>query len=110
LNQKATILFKRITAALLVVLFLFIHVVKVTHHHDPTQQVSKTIIKVAKIFSSSNCAICDYHLAKDGDQNYQVPVIQSPQIFLSSSYFFYNTPAVTSIGSTSSGRGPPVIS
>jgi hypothetical protein len=95
---------------LFLALFLFIHIVKVSHYHDQTHAISKEMSKGQHVSSSYlDCSICDYQVAKD---SYHFTDFPSEQKAFHGfpSFSFYNTPFVTSIGSSSSGRGPPFLS
>lgn len=109
LKRSNTILTKQPIAGLLLALFLFIHVVKLTHHHDSKQTVSKAVTTVSKVVSiSPDCAVCDYHFIKDSDNETATIHIQPPVISLPS-YAAFLSQRTTSIGLHSSDRGPPSL-
>jgi hypothetical protein len=108
-NKKRAIVFPRLIAGFFLALFLFIHAVKTTHHHEPVQSYSKAISGSEKFSAEKNCSICDYQVTKDSYHFHEFPSVATAE--KSGSYdSFYNTPFITSIGSVSSGRGPPTIS
>lgn len=102
--------YKQATALFFLSLFVCIHVVKLAHHHDSLQAVPIENTQEASISSPSfNCDVCDYQIAKDTHNFIEFPALLKTEGKISD-YSFYNTPFVTSIGSTSSGRGPPALS
>jgi len=108
--KRKAIFIQRLIAGLFLALFLFIHVVKISHHHHQAQSISKEISKGLQASSSySDCSICDYQVAKDSYHFNDFPSLQKTSKHFSS-YSFYHSPFLTSIGSTSSGRGPPSFS
>lgn len=86
--------------------FLFIHVAKAIHKHERPGITFSFQLKVQK---SSDCPICDYHIAKDGD----LPVVLfSPaQNMLPGCYQIipYQSQLISSIGLSYADRGPPVL-
>ncbi|TDH18400.1 hypothetical protein EXU57_23335 [Segetibacter sp. 3557_3] len=108
MKSKNNILRSQLIAGFLLVMFCFVHVVKTAHRHEPLKSIAKTS-QNNKIFGAPACAICDYELVKAFDQSVHYGLAPAlPQ--LSPGYSDYNAPLVTSIGATSSGRGPPSIS
>ncbi len=107
-NKRKPIVLQRLSAGVFLAFFLFVHVVKAAHQHDGVQTINKELSGHAQVSSSTDCSICDYHLTKDSYHfNEALQVKATEPVFIS--YSFYNTPFVTSIGSTSSGRGPPAL-
>jgi hypothetical protein len=103
-NKKATIQ-RQLIAGCLLVVFLFITGARLFHSHE-TKPATRYSFGVAHVEETSDCAICDYHLAKDA--YHLTGFLQVKKAGpLVSSHCSYNTPFVTSIGSASSGRGPP---
>lgn len=99
------ILLKKITAVLLIALFVFIYAEKVFHTHDKTVPF---VAKGAATFSLNNnaCPICDFQLAANTD----LPLLQG----IEAPFFFFNTAHCiivislhSSLVKSFSGRGPP---
>lgn len=105
-KQQATIP-KQLISGFLLLVFLLITSVKLLHSHH-TLSLSLPGIGTEHVEKSSDCPVCDYHLAKDTDHFHAFPDQLHVDI-LRYSYSFYPTPFVTSIGTTSSGRGPPSL-
>jgi hypothetical protein len=101
--------FNSLTAGFFLALFLFIHGAIASHQHDSVKSVCKRMVAATEVSQESDCSICDYHFSKDGYHFNNFPQVQKIQEALYA-YSFYNTPFITSIGSTSSGRGPPAFS
>jgi hypothetical protein len=105
-KNRATIKQQLISGCLLVV-FLLITSIKFFHSHE-SSAAENYPYAIAQLEKLSECSICDYQLTKDSDLTTEL--LQVNKIIPSvSSYSFYNTTFVTSIGSTSSGRGPPAL-
>lgn len=106
MNKSVTIK-QQLIAACLLLAFLFITGVKLFHSHETITVASKSS-GIEKVLKATDCPICDYQLAKDTHHFDSFPLIEKMELRLSS-YSLYNTPFVTSIGATSSGRGPPAL-
>ncbi|HEX2536512.1 MAG TPA: hypothetical protein VHK69_22370 [Chitinophagaceae bacterium] len=104
MNRKRTIQ-KRLTAMLLVVLFLFIHVGKVLHRHE-TGARSHAYPAAAQWEKGGDCAVCDYHFTKDADLALSLPPLPAPQ-YSSTFLIHYQKASVASIGLPYADRGPP---
>jgi hypothetical protein len=104
-KRNYTIL-QKLLAFLLLMVFLFIHVAKAVHRHEPTTTGFSFELKVQK---SSDCAICDYHLAKDADLH--TATIEPTQNVLSAycNMVAYQSRLTSSIGLSYSDRGPPAL-
>jgi hypothetical protein len=102
-NSKNTIA-RKAGALLLLLLFLFVHGVKLGHTHDGGR--NRADAGTTHIQKTVDCSICDYHIAKDGDNpstSFDPPLNEAPQLF-----FLAPCPApFTSIGLAHSDRGPP---
>lgn len=109
MNKKRTILLQQIFAGFFLALFLFIHIVKFTHTHTTAHPAEKGYSTISKASNSGNCSICDYQVAKDAHHFHDFYVVTGPVKKLCT-YASYHTPFVTSVGATSSGRGPPSFS
>jgi hypothetical protein len=108
-NKKGVIFLQRLTAGFFLALFLFVHVAKAMHQHDAVPSFSKAISGAAEVSGEKDCSVCDYQLAEDSFHFNEFP--QAKEIKQTQPlYSFYNTPVFTSIGSSSSGRGPPSFS
>jgi len=105
-NKNATIK-RQLIAACLLLVFLFITGVKLFHSHEAIS-IADTSSGLEQVEKATDCSICDYQLAKDMHHFDSFPLIKKIE-FSPSSYSLHNTPFVTSIGSTSSGRGPPAL-
>lgn len=96
---------KRITASLLIVLFVFIHVVKAYHNHDAavthTHSSSNEFMKV-----KADCDICKYHFVQDGALLFCQPIVVPPSPLMNV-YFTLSTRVSTSVGLLSANKGPP---
>jgi hypothetical protein len=102
-------LLQKLTAGFFLALLLFVYAAKATHQHQPVPSFSKGISDCAEVSQSSECSICAYQLTQDSFHfNGFYEVIKPEQT--RSFYSYYNTPFLTSIGSASSGRGPPAFS
>jgi len=107
LQKNTTIFVKRVTALFLIALFIFIHAVQIHHHHDNILSIDAAN-SGQDIVKSIGCDICKYHFVKEGALPIvyqQIEILRSldkPLIALSIS-------PVTSIGLSSSGRGPPSV-
>lgn len=55
---------KQLFAALLLVVFLFIHVVKIMHTHDRKCTVDVSCV-TTEVLKSTDCPICDFHFCKE---------------------------------------------
>ena len=99
---------QKISAAVLLALFIFIHVVKTFHTHEySTALLSKPTGKNACVLKTNfSCPICDFQLAKDGDTHISVLQIVCPVSFISS-YYHYELPQSISFSIVFSVRGPP---
>jgi hypothetical protein len=107
-NRTTAILLRKMTAGIFLALFLFVHGAKSMHGHHVTQPISKQINGSLEVFQESDCSVCDYQLSKDSYPSIEFEQLKNNESLLSL-YASYNTPFVTSIGSTSSGRGPPAL-
>ncbi len=109
MNKRKAILLQRLAAGFFLALFLFIHVAKAAHQHESVPSFAKYVAGSIKVSQTSDCSICEYQLTKDSFHFHEFPQVNVIKQILSS-YSFYHTSFVTSIGSTSSGRGPPAFS
>ncbi|MEO6136020.1 MAG: hypothetical protein ABIP35_12755 [Ginsengibacter sp.] len=96
---------KRITASLLIGLFVFIHVVKAYHNHEAvvthTHSSSNEFMKV-----KADCDICKYHFVQNGALLFCQPIVASPSS-LGNVYFTSSARISTSVGLLSANKGPP---
>ena len=108
-NKKRTILLQQIFAGFFLALFLFVHIIKFTHTHTIVPAAEKGYSKSNKASGSGNCSICDYQVAKDVHHfhDFYFVTVPAKRLF---TYASHHTPFVTSVGATSSGRGPPSFS
>ncbi len=102
------ILLQQLTAGFFLALFVFIHVVKLTHHHHSTQPVAKANEFEKQIRISTDCSVCDYYFVKDSHNQTNSLQIEAPHP-TSPSYADFFSPRITSIGLHSSDRGPPSL-
>jgi hypothetical protein len=105
-HASSHIIYRKITAGLILALFLFIHAEKVFHkHQQETVPAHPKAIAVAMV--NANCPICDFQVSKDSE----LPVLTGITIasicwqkkYANSSAFYHYLPS-TQI----SNRGPPV--
>jgi hypothetical protein len=107
-NGRSTILKGKLAALFLLVVFLFIYVVKVFHHHEHTGTAQLFNKEAQQIVKSNHCSICDYHLAKDSPG--EIPILDLTLPQQQSFYFdFYQSRTTSSIGLNFSDRGPPAL-
>ena len=102
----SNIVYRRISASLLLALLIFIYVEKVFHTH--TNIVNSKAIAVTTISNNAGCDICDFTIAKDAE----IPVSEdldytsSP---LSKNYIPVSSSACDESSHFISGRGPPSL-
>lgn len=112
--QKSSLLFRKITAAFLLLVILFITAVKVLHTH------SSEITTVAKAKATTHaeftncgkalfaCDVCEYQLAKDAAADFSLPVVESKNSPLLLNTFFIAATHCAAIVFFER-RGPPVF-
>ena len=95
---------KKISAAFLLCLFLFIHIEKACHHHKQNSDTTRSGTVVRD--GAGTCEICDFQAARDADLPIilmtSVPVkeVTAPLVVLSTHFISATIPDIT-------GRGPP---
>jgi hypothetical protein len=107
MERRSNIL-KHVTALVLLSLFLALHIGKALHHHAPVHPIGKLSAEAQQISSSSDCPICDFHIAKDSIvaiEPLEIPVMHEPMHHQIS----YVSKKMASIGLCYSDRGPPSI-
>jgi hypothetical protein len=105
-NKKA-IIQKQLTAFFLLVVFLFIHAVKVLHAHERNTSTCQEW-SVSKVVEKGHCSICDYHFTKDAHNDFIIIELFHKQ--LPTLYFIsYQSRKTSSIGLNYADRGPPAI-
>jgi hypothetical protein len=104
LQLYSNIIFKRITALLVMGLIVFIYTVKVFHthsHHSHHSDCNEVTVK-------SICATCNYHFIKDADEYTSFTILKVP-----ASYHVFDVNDIYNILFTTSEttllRGPPTI-
>ena len=117
MNLKGTILYKQLTAVLLLLVLFAVTVIQLSHSHASVSSSAtqkKTIVKKSGLpgyynaAAESRCFICEYQLTRDADNNYEVFNIQSPfqyPVSIAELYSFIY-PGTYSFIET---RGPPSI-
>ena len=96
---------KRLMASLLIILFVFIHVVKAYHSHETAATLSHSSsneFTKAKV----DCAICKYHFVQDGALLFCQPIVATPAPLIAV-YFNFSARLTTSVGLLSANKGPP---
>lgn len=98
---------KRLAALFMLLLFLFIHGLKLfhTHEHEYPQDPG---VKKELVSKSKHCDICDYHFAKDTIKRNNLFVFFKAQD-LPVYFNLYQSRSIRSIGLSYSDRGPPVL-
>ena len=109
LNKRITILLQQVLAGFFLALFFFVHVVKVTHHHNLPAPAVKGISHGEKATASADCSVCAYQLAKDSCYLHSFPLLLTVKEH-AVKYPLLDKLFVTSIGSGATGRGPPLFS
>ena len=99
---------KKISTAILLVLFTSIHAVKAFHTHNFPAVQSALSKNIPSVHTSFSCAICDFQLAKDGDAEVATINISAPVNFIIS-FYNYSLPKLSNFSVTTSVRGPPVV-
>ncbi|MEP6684399.1 MAG: hypothetical protein ABJA35_14115 [Parafilimonas sp.] len=100
---------RKLSAACLLVLFIFIHAIKAFHTHDfSAVQYHNTNKSSATVKAGFYCAICDFQLAKDSDTETSVIHISTPVHFNATCYG-YILPTVKTFSFVFSVRGPPAV-
>src|SRR5690349_13890890 len=99
--------FKKISASILLVLFIFIHAAKAFHTHDFSLDQS-ALNKHTTVHTSFFCAICNFQIAKDSDAEVAMINISAPLKFIIS-FYNYTLPELSNFFVTTSVRGPPVV-
>lgn len=98
---------KRLAALFMLLLFLFIHGLKLFHTHDHEYSLDHGA-KKELVSKSRHCDICDYHFSKDTiKQNnlFVFVLVQELPVYFN----FYQSKSIRSIGLSYSDRGPPVL-
>ena len=106
MKKRKIIWLPKLLAGCLLALFLFIQVVKALHHHDIKQTFAKEIPSGKHVEAKTECAICDYYFAKDANAKTASIQLESP-VILSPFYTDCLSKKLTSIGLSSTDRGPP---
>ena len=107
MRTSSHIIRKKITAALLLALFVLIYAEKVLHTHDRAPIITEQK-GVSVSANNLNCAICDFAIAKDAALpapaviNLPVEIVFTKHIVSSSSCYFLSV-------ACSSDRGPPAV-
>ncbi len=113
-HLKRTILYKQVTAVLLLLVLFSVTVIQLSHSHTAVSAATQKKIVVKKsglpgyytTAAESRCFICEYQLTKDADINHAVFNIHSPfqyPVSIAELYSFIY-PGICSFIET---RGPP---
>lgn len=103
-NSKKTIQ-QQLLAVCLLTVFLFITMIKLVHSHE-SLSFSKFSSYLEQGEKSTDCSICDFHLAKDAEIPNLGFVPEKTEISNDSPVFYQNR-KTSSIGLNYSDRGPP---
>ncbi|MCP9751990.1 hypothetical protein [Ferruginibacter sp. HRS2-29] len=103
--NKTHILIRQSAAALFLLLFIAVQVIKSSHTHE--YLVKKDVGHYSISTVTHPCPICDFDFAKDKDFACQSFDIVPPPVVITG-IFQHPQMLITSIGTTSAGRGPPV--
>jgi hypothetical protein len=105
LNTSRAIQARQFAAALLLLVFVFIHLGKALHIHRHSVQQYRT--EAAQEFKVANdCAVCDFHFSKDGDP-VPVAITFAAPVGFSNFTCCYQSFNTASIGLVYADRGPP---
>jgi hypothetical protein len=101
---------QRPSAALLLLVLVFISAVKTFHTHNFSYaaQIEKSKNNTPVVHENYYCAICDFQLAKDSDAEVATINISAPVNFIVS-FYNYSLPELSNFSVTTSVRGPPVV-
>jgi hypothetical protein len=105
MKRKRTII-RCLTALLLLVVFLAVHIGKALHTHNVVIATEKVSTEAKHTIAAPDCSICDYHLAKDSAIDFSivaVATVQEPVLHIMS----YQSRHTASIGLSYADRGPP---
>lgn len=109
LKVKTTIRTKQTIAALLLILFVFIHVVKLFHHHlGIASSNNDSLVSKVTVRPVLHCAVCDYHFIHDADHATAFAVLGLRIIYLPV-FASHLVQPTTSIGLSAADRGPPAL-
>ena len=108
MNKRRTIWLQKLFAGSFLALFLFIHVAKAVHHHDIKRSTSTEIASEKQLTAKTACDICDYFFAKDSDAE-TTSIQLEPPVILSPLFTDFISEKLTSVGLSSSDRGPPSL-
>jgi hypothetical protein len=98
---------KQLAALFMLLVFLFIHGLKLFHTHDQEYSQDHKFQK-EQVSKVNHCDVCDYHFAKDTlTQN--SPIVFSEAQGLPDYFNFYQSRSIRSIGLGYSDRGPPSL-
>ena len=107
MGRNRTIL-QYVTALLLLVVFLAVHVGKALHTHNAVETAINISIETKHTINSPDCSTCDYQLTKDSDLDFYtitVSIEQEPILHI----ITYQSRHTASIGLCYADRGPPSI-
>jgi hypothetical protein len=97
---------KRLATIGLMGLFLFVHFLKLSHHHTGSEQDSGCVTS-QDIIKAAACGVCDYHFTKDSECTLPV-ALPAPRVPFKGYTFSFTSQIPSSIGLLFSDRGPPV--
>lgn len=113
--MTAAPLYKKITAALLLLVMLLTQFVQVTHSHNskaaiaaPLKKATEIAAQCAAAAADVNCFLCDYQLAKDADFSLLVTTIKAAE-YKSSYAAVFNNSITTNFTPAAGNRGPPSV-
>lgn len=112
---KRTILYKQVTAVLLLLILSLVTVIQLSHSHTSvTATQKKTAVKKSSLpgyytaAAESRCFICEYQLTRDADINHAVFNIDTPVQYSVATAPLYSF-TYSGICSFIDTRGPPAI-
>lgn len=111
---------RHVAAVILAGVWIFLHMVKMLHHHHvPAQSTNGDLYSPAAVqaidfvshssgFSTADCTICDYHLTRNADHTIAEYTIQHPSLI---DTFFpdYYSSLVFAYSRSVNSRGPPSV-
>lgn len=113
--MTAAPLYKKITAALLLLVMLLTSFVQVTHSHNSKKVVAASIKKTAETHeqltaagTEVNCFACDYQLVKDADFYAAIDTALCTNYTINYAVIFTSC-SITNFTPAAGNRGPPAL-
>ena len=108
LKKNKTILLKQLVAFFMALLFISVHAVKLHHTHNIVQSLSKLSASNAVVSADTDCAVCNYHFAKNGSLPFQQFCIAA-SLTPEADRLTYSAVIIRASHNTSDYRGPPIV-